>query len=149
VRFTLKHDRHLKESSVQQLLHRPALFISDTACCLRDDPNPEQASIFCSAVVRALRNRGGHVIVPVDTASRVLELLILLEQHWREKRLTYPIAFLAKCAPSILEKARIQLEFLSEKLQQVRACWGSLSRHRSGRRAVEGGLWMTLPLLAM
>jgi cleavage and polyadenylation specificity factor subunit 2 len=59
------------------------------------------------------------VIVPVDTASRVLELLVVLEHHWREKRLTYPIVFLAKCAPSVLEKARIQLEFLSEKVQQV------------------------------
>jgi Cft2 family RNA processing exonuclease len=76
---------------------------------------------FCNAVVGALRRRSGHVIVPVDTATRVLELLLLLEGHWADKKLQYPIVFLCKTGLSVLSKAKAQLEFLSDKVQQVRA----------------------------
>ena len=73
-------------------------------------------------MIDALRRKGGHVVVPVDTATRVLELLLILEQHWSQRQLTYPIVLLCKTGLSVLSKARAQLEFLSESVQQVRNC---------------------------
>jgi Cft2 family RNA processing exonuclease len=54
----------------------------------------------------------------VDTASRVLEILLMLEAMWKKKRLTYPLVFLSKMASTVLQFAASQLEFLSAQLQK-------------------------------
>jgi len=36
-------------------------------------------------LMAALR-AGGNVLLPVDTAGRVLELLLLLDSHWEENK---------------------------------------------------------------
>lgn len=114
--------RHAKSRSAGHLqdLHRPAMLITEADCIGRVDPPSSQSSDFCAAVVAALRRPTGHVLIPVDTTARVLELLLLLERHWAAKGLSYPIVFLAKTAVSIVTKARAQLEFLSENVQKVR-----------------------------
>ena len=71
-------------------------------------------------VVDSLRAQTGHVVVPVDTTGRVLEVLLALEHHWSAQRLAYPIVFLCKTGQSVVAKARAQLEFLSDKVQQAR-----------------------------
>jgi cleavage and polyadenylation specificity factor subunit 2 len=119
VHINLKSDRHLTACRMQQLLHRPALLITDAGCGRRVDPEPTQGVEFCALVVVALRRQSGHVVVPVDTASRVLDLLLLLEHYWAEHKLQYPIVFLCKTGASVLSKAKAQLEFLSEKVQQA------------------------------
>ena len=135
VRVALKHDRHLRACAIHTALHRPALLVADASCARRADPPPDQAAQFCAAVVGALRARAGHVVVPVDTASRVLELLLALDRHWEEKRLAYPLVFLSKCGPSVLAKARAQLEFLSDKAQQARPLYAAcLTPAPRGRR---------------
>ena len=47
----------------------------------------------------------GNVLLPVDTAGRVLELVLLLEGHWAEHRLTYPLVLLSPMAVSQQESA--------------------------------------------
>lgn len=118
--ISLRSDGHLRGCTLPQALHRPALLITDGACAGRGEPPAEQAATFCREVVGCLRRRGGHVLVPVDTAGRVLELLLLLERHWAAHNLTYPLVFLCQTGISLLAKARAQLEFLSEGVQAVR-----------------------------
>ena len=48
--------------------HRPALLITD--CSDKKDPPSDQGERLCSTIVSAL-NKGGHVLVPVDTSARV------------------------------------------------------------------------------
>jgi Beta-Casp domain len=98
--------------------HRPALLVTD--CSGRSDPPADQGDAFCRTVAAALRRKTGHVLVPVDSTARVLELLLLLERHWAAHGLSFPIVFLARTALSTLMKARAQLEFLSESIQKVR-----------------------------
>lgn len=109
-----------------QELHRPAMLITGADCIGRAEPPASQGADFCAAVVAALRRPTGHVLIPVDTSARVLELLLLLERHWAAKGLSYPIVFLAKTAVSVVTKARAQLEFLSENVQKVCSLWGFL-----------------------
>eukprot|EP00892_Ulva_mutabilis_P002667 jgi/Ulvmu1/12400/UM009_0047.1 len=118
VSFNLKGDSHLHGCSIHSVLHRPAMLITEADCIGRVDPPPQQAADLCAAVVAALRRPAGHVLIPVDTTARVLELLLILEHHWASKGLSYPIVFLAKTALSVVTKARAQLEFLSENVQK-------------------------------
>ena len=77
----------------------------------------------------SLRAQAGHVVIPVDTTGRVLELLLALEHHWSAQRLAYPIVFLCKTGQSVVAKARAQLEFLSDKVQQARTALCTLTVH--------------------
>lgn len=36
----------------------------------------------------------GNVLLPVDSAGRVLELLLFLDGYWAERRVVYPLVFL-------------------------------------------------------
>ena len=67
------------------------------------------------AVMATLRN-DGSVLMPVDTAGRVLEIMLLLEKHWAVHRLSYPIALLSPVAYNTLEFAKSQLEWMNEQV---------------------------------
>ena len=69
--------------------------------------------------------RNGNVLIPTDSAGRVLELLMLLDQHWTynnlckfrwTKRPAYSLAFLSHAAYSSIEFAQGQLEWMSDNL---------------------------------
>lgn len=63
----------------------------------------------------ALRN-DGSILMPVDTAGRVLEVMLLLEKHWAVNRLSYPLALLSPVAYNTLEFAKSQLEWMNEQV---------------------------------
>ena len=67
------------------------------------------------SVMAALRN-DGSILMPVDTAGRVLEVMLLLEKHWAVNRLSYPLALLSPVAYNTLEFAKSQLEWMNEQV---------------------------------
>ena len=67
------------------------------------------------AVMAILRN-DGSILMPVDTAGRVLELMLVLEKHWAMNRLSYPLALLTPVAYHTLEFAKSQLEWMNEQV---------------------------------
>ena len=56
--------------------------------------------------------------MPVDTAGRALELLLVLEAHWRQNRrlARFPIVLLHHMAFTTLEFARSEIEWMSEEV---------------------------------
>jgi len=56
------------------------------------------------------------VLVPVDAAGRVLELLLVLEAAWAAGRPGYGLALLSPVAFNALEFAKSQLEWMAEGL---------------------------------
>lgn len=91
----------------------------------------DQLRVFCSgqpqfaerprgpklldSIMAALR-RDGSILMPVDTAGRVLEIMLLLEKHWAVNRLSYPLALLSPVAYNTLEFAKSQLEWMNEQV---------------------------------
>jgi len=71
------------------------------------------------AVLGVLR-RDGNVLLPVDASSRVLELLLVLSQHWDRHRLAgaYNLIWLGPMVHNTLEFARCQLEWMASPLGQ-------------------------------
>ena len=53
------------------------------------------------SVMHTLRS-DGNVLMPVDTAGRVLELILLLEHHWATERWAQPAYRLPPLGPYIV-----------------------------------------------
>ncbi|KAI7978864.1 Cleavage and polyadenylation specificity factor subunit 2 [Camellia lanceoleosa] len=70
---------------------------------------------FLDAILKTLR-ADGNVLLPVDTAGRVLELILILEQYWAQHHLTYPIFFLTYVASSTIDYVKSFLEFMSDSI---------------------------------
>ncbi len=61
----------------------------------------------------------GNVLLPVDAAGRLLELVLLLEEHWDKQKLMYPLILLTPMAYNVLELASSQLEWMSHHVGQM------------------------------
>jgi len=103
----------------------------------------ERDTAFLDRVIQTLR-RGGNVLIPSDTSGtslslshifsrflfifvsflthtgRVLEILLVLEQHWAANRLgCYGIAMLSKTSYNSCRFASSQLEWMNEHVVKV------------------------------
>jgi len=52
------------------------------------------------------------LLLPCDASTRVLELLVLLDQHWSFARLKYPICLLSRTGREMLTFVRSMMEWL-------------------------------------
>jgi len=107
--------RHLSPT-ILETLSQPTLLITDALNALNEQkPRRERDMSIFEHISTALRNNG-NVLLPVDSAGRVLELLVILDQHWAQSRYTYPLILLTNEAYNTIEFAKIQLEWMSEDI---------------------------------
>ena len=52
------------------------------------------------------------LLLPCDASTRVLELLVLLDQHWSFARLKFPICLLSRTGREMLTFVRSMMEWL-------------------------------------
>lgn len=50
--------------------------------------------------------------MPCDSSTRLLELLVLLDQHWSYSRLKYPICLVSRTGRELLTVVRSMMEWL-------------------------------------
>lgn len=77
-----------------------------------------EPNFFSAAILETMR-RDGNVLICVDTAGRVLELALLLEQLWRNEQsglFAYSLALLNNFSEQVIEFARSQVEWMSDKI---------------------------------
>jgi cleavage and polyadenylation specificity factor subunit 2 len=69
--------------------------------------------------MKTLRDNG-TVLMPVDSAGRVLEILMCLDQYWAQNRLTsFPVAFLTNVSFNTIEFAKSQLGWMSDSVMNA------------------------------
>lgn len=118
VDYNHKKERHLN-GCVMESLNRPSLLITDAYNAsyqqarrrLRDEQ-------LLTTILQTLRG-SGNVLVTVDTAGRVLELVQLLETMWRNPDsglMAYSIALLNNVCYNVVEFAKSQVEWMSDKI---------------------------------
>ena len=56
------------------------------------------------------------MLIPADTAGRLLELLLVLDAQWNRMQLRFTIVVLTTVAPSTLEVAKSQLEWMGQDI---------------------------------
>ena len=73
--------------------------------------------LSAEAVQGTLRS-GGSVLVPVDTAGRVLEVLLCLEHYWGSNRAYqgFPVALLTSVSYNVVDFAKSSLEWMAENI---------------------------------
>lgn len=118
--FNHKKERHLNGCELEKM-QRPSLLITDAY-----NANYTQArrrardEKLMTNILQTLRNNG-NVLVTVDTAGRVLELAHMLEQLWKNKEsglLAYSLALLNNVCYNVVEFAKSQIEWMSDKLMK-------------------------------
>lgn len=115
VDFNHRKERHLNGTVLESFV-RPAVLITDAYNSLNNQPSRRQRDHeFLDAIMKTLR-ADGKVLLPVDTAGRVLELILILEQHWAQHHLTYPIFFLTYVSSSTIEFVKSFLEWMNDSI---------------------------------
>lgn len=115
VDFNHRKERHLNGTVLESFV-RPAVLITDAYNALNNQPPRRQRDHeFLDAIMKTLR-ADGKVLLPVDTAGRVLELLLILEQHWAQHHLTFPIFFLTYVSSSTIDYVKSFLEWMNDSI---------------------------------
>ncbi|KAF8369927.1 hypothetical protein HHK36_032046 [Tetracentron sinense] len=115
VDFNHRKERLLNGTVLESFV-RPAVLITDAYNALNNQPSRRQRDQdFLDAILKTLR-ADGNVLLPVDTAGRVLELILILEQYWAQHHLTYPIFFLTYVASSTIDYVKSFLEWMSDSI---------------------------------
>lgn len=115
VDFNHRKERHLN-GTVLLSFARPAVLITDAYNALNNQPSRRQRDQeFLDTILKTVR-ADGNVLLPVDTAGRVLELILILEQYWEQHQLIYPIFFLSYVASSTIDYAKSFLEWMSDSI---------------------------------
>jgi len=116
-----KKERHLNGADVEKI-SRPSLFITDAYNAsyqmARRRTRDEQ---LMTLILQTLRG-GGNALVCVDTAGRVLELAHMVDSMWQHREsglMTYSLALLNNMSYNIVEFAKSQIEWMSEKLMRA------------------------------
>ncbi|ODM92886.1 putative cleavage and polyadenylation specificity factor subunit 2 [Orchesella cincta] len=124
VDFNHKKERHLNGCELDRI-QRPSLFITDAYNAnyiqTRRRERDEQLLGMCNIQILHTLRSGGNVLIAVDTAGRVLELAHMLDQLWRSKDSglsPYSLALVNNVAYNVLEFAKSQIEWMSEKLMR-------------------------------
>lgn len=120
VDFNNKKERHLNGCELEKI-QRPSLLITDAYNTLHQQPRRRVRDNKLEATIRQTLQRGGNVLVAVDTAGRMLELALMLEQLWNNKESglrAYKLVLLNNVAYNVIEFAKSQIEWMSDKLMK-------------------------------
>ncbi|CAK5275400.1 unnamed protein product [Mycena citricolor] len=118
-------------------LARPDLLITDaertlvTNCKQRD----RDAALIDTITSTLTSSSRSSVFIPCDSSTRLLELLILLDQHWKYSRLSFPICLLSRTGNEMLTFVRSMMEWLGGTVSKEDVGEdGTDKNHGRGRR---------------
>lgn len=94
VMSSTRKDREAALIGMQRLVHIALLF---------------SAKLLPDTITSTLSSRSS-LLLPCDSSTRVLELLVLLDQHWNFSRLRYPICLLSRTGREMLTFIRSMIE---------------------------------------
>jgi len=121
VDFNHKKERHLNGCDIDKI-SRPSLLITDAFNANYNQPKRRLRDEQLMTNILSTLRKGGNVLVAVDTAGRVLELAHMVDQLWSNKDsglLAYSLALLNNVSYNVVEFAKSQIEWMSEKLLKV------------------------------
>ncbi|KAK2421118.1 cleavage and polyadenylation specificity factor 73-I [Trifolium repens] len=115
VDFNHRKERHLNGTVLGSFV-RPAVLITDAYNALNNQPYRRQKDKEFGDILKKTLRAGGNVLLPVDTAGRILELILMLESYWADENLNYPIYFLTYVSSSTIDYVKSFLEWMSDSI---------------------------------
>ncbi|KAF8914167.1 beta-lactamase-like protein [Gymnopilus junonius] len=93
-------------------LARPDLLITDAERVpVITSRRKDRDAALIDTITSTLSSRSS-LLLPCDSSTRILELLVLLDQHWNYSRLRYPICLLSRTGREMLTFVRSMMEWL-------------------------------------
>lgn len=89
--------------------------------------------LWVDCVTATLSSRNS-LLLPCDSSSRVLELLVLLDQHWNYSRLKYPICLLSRTGQEMLTFVRSMMEWFGGTISKEDVGENGTNEGRRDRR---------------
>lgn len=115
--FNHKRESHL-DGAPFELITKPTLLITAASQALQvAQARKTRDDSFLEALHSTLK-AGGNVLVPIDTASRSLELIQLLEMSWTSGKRTNPLVLLGHQSKRTIELAKGMLEWMGQSMMK-------------------------------
>ncbi|KAF4620059.1 hypothetical protein D9613_005242 [Agrocybe pediades] len=97
---------------VFEALARPDLLITDAdRVPVITSRRKDRDAALIDTITSTLSSRSS-LLLPCDSSTRILELLVLLDQHWNYSKLRYPICLLSRTGREMLTFVRAMMEWL-------------------------------------
>jgi cleavage and polyadenylation specificity factor subunit 2 len=122
VDYNHRKERHLNGSVLisSDALLKPTLLITDAYNALEPSPPPrKERDRALIATIMSVLDGNGNVLIPVENATRVLELAYLLDQHWAFNRVTHHLALFSHQSQNIITLARSMLEWMGDGISEA------------------------------
>ncbi|XP_035706591.1 cleavage and polyadenylation specificity factor subunit 2 isoform X2 [Folsomia candida] len=114
-----KKERHLNGFEMDKI-SRPGIFITNALNALYVQEKRRKRDEMLLGKMQQTLRAGGNVLISADTAGRALELIFMIDTMWRmrDSGLSphYTLVFLNNVAFNVIEFAKSQIEWMSEKL---------------------------------
>ncbi|KAJ7094593.1 beta-lactamase-like protein [Mycena belliarum] len=123
-------------------LARPDVLITDAerTSVISSRRRDRDAALIDTITSTLTSSSRSSVLIPCDSSTRVLELLVLLDQHWKYSRLTYPICLLSRTGSEMLTFVRSMMEWLGGTVSKEDVGEdGNNNRSRHNRRRDDDG----------
>ncbi|GIL70342.1 hypothetical protein Vretifemale_981 [Volvox reticuliferus] len=121
VDYNHRKERLLNRTHFDELLaaNQPALLVTDAVNALTEKSDRHRRDEEFLDAITATVEAEGSVLIPTDAAGRVLELALLLDEHFSKARVAAAPVILSATIKTVLEFARTQLEYLGNELVQA------------------------------
>jgi len=116
--YSLEDDRHLMAASIPSTKKTDVLIVESTFGLNEHENAKRREQRFLTHVEKVLK-RGGRLLIPVFALGRAQELLLMMEEHWRDhpELQRYPIFYASKMADRALKIYRTYVNMMNSKVQ--------------------------------
>lgn len=112
-----QRERLLNGTVLESVSERPAVLITDAfnAQYTQKAKIGARAREMTESALSTLRN-GGNVLMPIDTAGRVFEIMLVLESKWNTEKLKeqYPLVLLHYEAKNVVHYGKVATEWMRD-----------------------------------
>ncbi|KAF5333487.1 hypothetical protein D9611_002645 [Ephemerocybe angulata] len=124
-------------NTIFESLVRPDVLITDAerASVLTSRRKDRDAALI-DTITATLSSRSS-LLLPCDSSTRILELLVLLDQHWSYSKLHFPICLLSRTGREMLTFVRSMMEWLGGTISKEDVGDDGKRRYHNRRRRDE------------
>lgn len=102
---------------IADAIRRPDVFITSMARASFTNSRRKDRDAALLDIIHNTIRSGNSVLIPVDASARLLELLVLLDQHWAfaYPHVRFPLCLVSSTGKEVVERARTLMEWMTKE----------------------------------
>lgn len=124
-----------------EAVQRPDLLVTSISRATHTNAGrKDRDTAFIDVIHNTIRS-GRSILMPVDASARLLELLVLLDQHWAYAYPTarFPLCLVSTTGREVIERARTLMEWMTKQWAAKGKEDGDANEDRSNKNRTGGG----------